>query len=314
MAHRKVEFKIQTKLNLKTKLPKDKLVVDLKNKRRQLDVDPKNRRRQPDVDLKERCKKSICCQFEVVVDLKNEPIVEFDYKIWRRRGNASWRRKVFRTKSEKRGGVRIFKTKTVGFSFGSVFSVFGSVSVFPAHYRRVLEDGETTSKECLENFCQGIIHLYRRKYLQKPTASDIQAIYAKTRLTRPSVILEAVASHDQWIWHAFFAVPGATNDIIVVNQSPIFNDLFKDKAPDSSFVVNDTHYKHGYYFADGIYPEWATFVKSFKYPTDERQIEFAKRQESAKKDIERTFATLQEKWHVVDRPVQTWTQKKLKEM
>ena len=67
----------------------------------------------------------------------------------------------------------------------------------------------------------------------------------------PSVILEAVASQDKWIWHAFFEVSGATNDIIVVNQSPIFNDIFDDKAPDSSFVVNGIHYKHGYYLADG---------------------------------------------------------------
>ncbi|KAJ9558767.1 hypothetical protein OSB04_013381 [Centaurea solstitialis] len=51
-----------------------------------------------------------------------------------------------------------------------------------------------------------------------------------------SVILEAVASHDQWIWHAFFGVSGATNDIIVVNQSSVFNDIFEDKAPDSRDV------------------------------------------------------------------------------
>ncbi|KAJ9557950.1 hypothetical protein OSB04_012564 [Centaurea solstitialis] len=117
-----------------------------------------------------------------------------------------------------------------------------------------------------------------------------------------TVILEAVASQDAWIWHAFFGVPGATNDIIVVNQSPVFNDIFEDKAPDSSFVVNGTHYKHGYYLVDGMYPEWTTFVKAFRYPSCERRLEFKKRQESARKDIERTFATLKDKWHVVKRP------------
>ncbi|KAJ9546545.1 hypothetical protein OSB04_019088 [Centaurea solstitialis] len=171
-----------------------------------------------------------------------------------------------------------------------------------------------------------IINLYMRQYLRKPTASDIQAIYAlheqqhglpgmlgsidcmhwdwkncpvawRGQFHRgdhqgPTVILEAVASYDEWIWHAFFGVPGATNDIIVVNQSPIFNDLFENKAPDSSFVANDTHYHHGYYLADGIYPEWTTFVKAFRYPTEVSRLQFTTRQESARKDIERTFATL----------------------
>ncbi|KAJ9551087.1 hypothetical protein OSB04_015132 [Centaurea solstitialis] len=202
---------------------------------------------------------------------------------------------------------------------------YGTASDASDEYLRM---SETTSRDCLENFCKGIIYLYMRQYLRKPTASDIQRIYAMHEQVHglpgmlgsidcmhwawkncpvawrgqfhrgdhagPTVILEAVASYYEWIWHAFFGVPGATNDIIVVNQSPVFNDLFEDKAPDSSFVANNTHYNHGYYLADGIYPEWTTFVKAFRYPhDDERRIHFKERQESARKDIERTFATLQ---------------------
>jgi hypothetical protein len=29
----------------------------------------------------------------------------------------------------------------------------------------------------------------------------------------PTIILEAVASQDLWIWHAFFGMPGSLNDI-----------------------------------------------------------------------------------------------------
>ncbi|KAJ9562857.1 hypothetical protein OSB04_008017 [Centaurea solstitialis] len=219
---------------------------------------------------------------------------------------------------------------------------YGSASDAFDEYLRM---SETTSRDCLEHFCKGIIFLYMRQYLRKPTATDVQAIYALHEQTHglpgmlgsidcmhwywkncpmawrgqfhrgdhtgPSVILEAVASQDQWIWHAFFGVPGATNDIIVVNQSPIFNDLFENKAPDSSFVVNNTHYNHGYYLADGIYPEWTTFVKAFRYPVEEPRVHFKTRQESARKDIERTFATLKDKWHVVKYPARVWTQRKL---
>ena len=72
---------------------------------------------------------------------------------------------------------------------------------------------------------------------------------------RPTIKLEAVTSHDLWFWHAFFGVAGSSNDIIVLQQSPIFNDVYDDKAPDSSFDVVGSHYKHGYYLVDGIYPE-----------------------------------------------------------
>ena len=37
------------------------------------------------------------------------------------------------------------------------------------------------------------------------------------------------------------------------------------------FFVNNVQYKRGYYLADGIYPEWATFVKSFTCPVEDKK-------------------------------------------
>ena len=37
----------------------------------------------------------------------------------------------------------------------------------------------------------------------------------------PSLILEAVASKDFWIWHCFFGLPGSHNDINVLEHSPL---------------------------------------------------------------------------------------------
>ncbi|GJT48315.1 ALP1-like protein isoform X1 [Tanacetum coccineum] len=48
-----------------------------------------------------------------------------------------------------------------------------------------------------------------------------------------------------------------------------------------------------YYLADGIYPQWAAFVKSFTVARDERNAVFKRRQESARKDVERAFGVLQ---------------------
>jgi hypothetical protein len=46
------------------------------------------------------------------------------------------------------------------------------------------------------------------KWKNCPTA--YQGTYCG-HVKEPTIILEAVASHDLWIWHAFFGLPGSLN-------------------------------------------------------------------------------------------------------
>ncbi|GJW97864.1 ALP1-like protein isoform X1 [Tanacetum coccineum] len=55
----------------------------------------------------------------------------------------------------------------------------------------------------------------------------------------------------------------ANNDLTVLNHSSLFDDLLDDIAPVVSFEVNGVTFEKGYYLADGIYSQWAAFVKSF---------------------------------------------------
>ncbi|GKE22921.1 ALP1-like protein, partial [Tanacetum coccineum] len=89
------------------------------------------------------------------------------------------------------------------------------------------------------------------------------------------------------------------NDINVLDNSPLFDDIFDDKAPVAPYVVNDVVFEKGYYLADGIYPQWATFVKSFMVANDAKHAYFKKRQESARKDVERAFDVLQGRWGII---------------
>src|SRR6185436_11328566 len=75
---------------------------------------------------------------------------------------------------------------------------------------------------------------------------------------KPTLILEAVATQDLRIWHAFFGLPGSHNDINVLHRSPVFDDLANGRTPEIEFWVNGNPYTMGYYLADGIYPDWAT--------------------------------------------------------
>jgi hypothetical protein len=52
-------------------------------------------------------------------------------------------------------------------------------------------------------------------------------------------MLEVVASHDLWIWHAFFGVAGSNNDINVLNQSPLFTEVLQGRAPEVHFTVKE---------------------------------------------------------------------------
>ncbi|XP_010450590.1 PREDICTED: uncharacterized protein LOC104770160 [Camelina sativa] len=99
--------------------------------------------------------------------------------------------------------------------------------------------GETTARKCLQHFVSGVVNFFGDEYLRRPTPEDLQRLLYvaeergfpgmvgsidcmhwvwkncptawKGMYTRgsgkPTIVLEAVASYDLWIWHAFFGSP-----------------------------------------------------------------------------------------------------------
>jgi hypothetical protein len=100
---------------------------------------------------------------------------------------------------------------------------------------------------------------------------------------------------------------GSHNDIIVLQRSPVFARLAEGDAPVFNYEINGHLYNKCYYLADGIYPDWSTFVKTIREPTEEKNRRFSKRQEVCRKDMERTFGVLQFRWAIVRHPVRTWS-------
>jgi hypothetical protein len=129
-----------------------------------------------------------------------------------------------------------------------------------------------------------------------------------------TVILEAVISQDLWICHSFFGMAGSNNDINVLHRSPVFNRLMQGKAPRVSYEINGNAYDKPYYLADGIYPDWATLVKTVRNPNSEKTRRFAKMQEACRKDVERGFGVLQARWAIVRHPARTWSLKTMHEV
>ncbi|GJW18463.1 ALP1-like protein [Tanacetum coccineum] len=132
----------------------------------------------------------------------------------------------------------------------------------------------------------------------------------------PFILLEAIASNDLWILHAFFVVSGMNNDVNVLHQSPLFNDVKSGKAPDVLFVANNVPYKRGYYLTDGIYPQWSVLIKSIKNPgtNDHKRISYKTKHEAARKDVERAFSVLKKKWKLIIHPARGMSRRRLSDV
>ncbi|XP_004305373.1 PREDICTED: uncharacterized protein LOC101298154 [Fragaria vesca subsp. vesca] len=104
---------------------------------------------------------------------------------------------------------------------------------------------------------------------------------------------------------------GACNDLNVLAKSSLFDELTAGRAPKIQFQVNNRVHKLSYYLADGIYPRWATFVKTIPNPTRPKEITFAKAQEGCMKDVERCFDILQARFGIVKGAARGWDKEDL---
>ncbi|XP_047327607.1 uncharacterized protein LOC124931224 [Impatiens glandulifera] len=199
--------------------------------------------------------------------------------------------------------------------------------------------GETTTLECTRIFCETIIALFQDEYLRQPNGEDLQRLlqvgqergfpgmigsidcmhwewkncpkawqgqFTNGHKGTTTIILEAVASYDLWIWHAFFGMPGTLNDINVLDRSPIFDDIESGEAPTVNFTVNGRQYNLAYYLVDEIYPKWPIFVQSIQMPQGDKAQLFAQQQEACRKDVERAFGVLQARFAIIRQPARMW--------
>ncbi|KAF5465810.1 hypothetical protein F2P56_015782 [Juglans regia] len=135
-----------------------------------------------------------------------------------------------------------------------------------------------------------------------------------SHVNEPTIILEVVASYDLWIWHAFFGLPGSHNDINVLDQSSVFATLAEGHTPPCNYTINGQEYTMRYYLADGIYPSWATLVKTISAPHGKKKKYSAACQESARKDVERAFGVLQATFAIVRGPARYFQPQVLKDI
>ncbi|XP_057720113.1 uncharacterized protein LOC130934572 [Arachis stenosperma] len=141
--------------------------------------------------------------------------------------------------------------------------------------------GESTTIECLEKFVEGVILVFEDEYLRKPNPNYVRRLLQ---------MAEGRGFPD---------------------RSPVFDDILNDRVPVVNYTINGNNYTIGYYLADGIYPEWATFVKSISKLQGKKCKLFAQYQEGQRKDVERAFGVLQARFAIIRGLARFWEKKKL---
>jgi hypothetical protein len=209
---------------------------------------------------------------------------------------------------------------------------YGTAADAVDEYVRISESSALDSLRC---FCQAVCDVFGEEYGRQPTESDLRRILSINEMRgfpgclgsidcqnwkwercpiafagqfsgkekKPTVVLEAIADAELWIWHAYFGCPGSLNDLNVLNMSTTMASVLQGKHPPRfKFVVDGKDYTTPYYLADGIYPSWAMFIKSLKNSTSPEILNFSSAQEAVRKDVERAFGVLIARFHVLKRP------------
>nr|KAJ0222975.1 hypothetical protein LSAT_V11C200056340 [Lactuca sativa] len=162
-----------------------------------------------------------------------------------------------------------------------------------------LHIAETTTIKCVKKFVKVIISVFGDEYLRRPTVEDLQRLlHVGHEQGFPGMLGSIDCMHWELknclvAWHGQYASgdhKSTLNDINMLDRSPIFHELLEVKAPKINFQVNGNNYNLG--------PKHALF---------------AKKQEAARKDVERAFGILQARFAIISGPSRMWCKEIIRE-
>jgi hypothetical protein len=214
--------------------------------------------------------------------------------------------------------------------------------VSPVAFLDYFQMGYTTGRECIKHFCKVVSKddNLRSMYFRQMTRSDamnVSEMHWQQHGVRgmigcldcmhigwkncpmawqgqfqgkekvPTIVLEAAADYNLWIWHASFGYAGSLNDINIWEQSPLLTSLLDGtftKYVDFEFELGGKLFDQLWFLVDGIYPEISRFAKTLEEAIGEDRKMYVRWQEGTRKSIERAFGVLQRKFQVLRKDVE----------
>jgi hypothetical protein len=209
--------------------------------------------------------------------------------------------------------------------------------------------GETTISLSFKDFCKEVILKFGDDYLNRcPTAAEKARVLSlmkqrgfpgafaswdckhfswancptalhgqyKGKEKSKTMILEAICDPNLYIWYHFFGEPGSLNDLNILGKSSIVGAILTQSFDTSveAYTINGNSRDWLYFLVDGIYPKWSILCKSVRNPTNAKMADFSARQESVRKDIERCFGVLIQKFGILKNPIRSWFTDDIKEI
>jgi hypothetical protein len=123
-----------------------------------------------------------------------------------------------------------------------------------------------------------------------------------------TLILEAIADADLYIWYHFFGEAGSLNDINILNKSSILGSILDGSfdLKTNPYTINGTTHDWLYFLVDGIYPAYSIFITAINHPQSDMEKHFSTCQEACQKDIKHAFGVLVKQFQILQRPIKSW--------
>jgi len=210
---------------------------------------------------------------------------------------------------------------------------YGEAADRPDEYVRL---SRTTVAEATRRLVAFLIDTYADTYLRPPNEAEAAAILQRNaargapgclgsidcshwewaacpkalagqyqgRDGKRTVTMETICDEDLYIWHLFVGVPGSNNDTGVLSLSPLYRDVAAGRWPprQHSYTINGRTRTLPFYLADGIYPKWALFATPCPNPDTPAKKTYNRLQVALRKDVERLYAVLRARFHVLLHP------------
>ncbi|XP_026383230.1 uncharacterized protein LOC113278672 [Papaver somniferum] len=151
--------------------------------------------------------------------------------------------------------------------------------------------GASTVYMYVKRFTRVIVRHFGPRYMRLPTRKDTERLLAENAARGfPGILGSVDCMHFQWK-NFSTAWAGSNNDLNVLAQSPLFDNMVNGLAAPCNYRINAT-----------------TTTRSFKilFPNQPANTLFNRYQQAKRKDVERDFGTLQNKFQITKKLAFYW--------
>lgn len=121
----------------------------------------------------------------------------------------------------------------------------------------------------------------------------------KGKENNTTVVAMAIAAPSLFCTHLFVGSCGTNNDISTLKMDPLVHQILEGTYGKRTFSICGQEFSRTYYLVDGIFPNWAVFATTLPHPVSVGEKRYSKRQESCRKDVERLFGVVKQRFKVI---------------